>query len=167
MQRTLHLLDAENLALTSHCTFEAVRDTRLRYTELFEDVAKDLRIIACSHHNAAAVFFGWSALPSQSLMRSGKDGADLALIEECLFQVDTLNVNHVVIGSGDGLFLGLVQDLQAREIFVTVVGVEGHFSNRLRLAANRAVILADPNQVSVEEIATKPVFPNSSIRLSV
>lgn len=167
MQRTLHLLDAENLALTSHCTFEAVRDSRLRYTELFEDVAKDLRIIACSHHNAAAVFFGWSALPSQSLMRSGKDGADLALIEECLIQVDTLNVNHVVIGSGDGLFLGLVQDLQARGIFVTVVGVEGHFSNRLRLAANRAIILADPNQVAGEEIATKPVIPNSSIRLSV
>ena len=167
MQRTLHLLDAENLALTSNCTFEAVHDSFLRYAELFEDLSKDLRIIACSHHNAAAVFFGWSALPSQSLMRSGKDGADLALIEECLTQVDALNVNHVVIGSGDGLFLGLVQDLQARGIFVTVVGVEGRISNRLRLAANHAIILADPNPVAGQEIATKPEIPNSSIRLTL
>lgn len=162
MQRTLHLVDAENLALTSDCTTELVLDSYRRYAKLFENLASDLRIIACSHHNAGAVFFGWSALPSQPLMRSGENGAELALIEECLSQVDALNVNHVVIGSGDGLFVNLVQMLQARGIFVTVVGVDGHTSNRLRLAANKTIILSNPLETLLDEVITTLNFSSSS-----
>jgi hypothetical protein len=145
MARTLHLVDAENLALSSDCTLEAVRESYLRYTDLFEESQDDLRIIACSHHNATAVFFGWGNLGSQPLMRSGENGAELALIEACLDQVDSLNVTHVVIGSGDGLFLDLVLELQQRGIEVTVVGVEGHTSARLRLAANTVIMLENPS----------------------
>ena len=36
MARTLHLVDAENLALTSDCTAEAVNESYLRYTETFD-----------------------------------------------------------------------------------------------------------------------------------
>ena len=167
MRRTLHLVDAENLALTSDCTTESVHDSYRRYMELFEDSPTDLRIVACSHHNAAAVFFGWGAVPSQPLMRSGENGAELALIEACLSQVDRLNVNHVVIGSGDGLFIDLVQKLQEKGIFVTVVGVDGHTSNRLRLAANKAIILSNPFEVTNEELETSFYQPDLSIRISV
>jgi hypothetical protein len=150
MGRTLHLVDAENLALTSNCTIEGVRDSYLKYSGLFEDASDDLRIIACSHHNATAVFFGWSGLASQPLMRSGENGAELALIEACISQVDRLNVSHVVIGSGDGLFVDLVLELQNRGIEVTVVGVEGHTSARLRLAANHVILIENP--ISVEGV---------------
>ena len=167
MQRTLHLVDAENLALTSDCTTESVHDSYRRYMELFQENLTDLRIVACSHHNAAAVFFGWGAVPSQPLMRSGENGAELALIEACLSQVDKLKVNHVVIGSGDGLFIDLVQKLQEKGIFVTVVGVEGHTSNRLRLAANKAIILSNPLDVTHQEVEASIYQPDLSIRLSV
>ena len=76
-------------------------------------------------------------------MRSGPDGAELALIEACLDQIDNLNVSHVVIGSGDGLFVDLVLELQRRGISVTVVGFEGHISARLRLAANQTFLLRE------------------------
>ena len=144
MSRTLHLVDAENLALTSDCTVQAVNESYIRYIETFSHNQSTLRIIACSHHNATTVFFGWGAIPAQTLMRSGENGAELALIEECLAQVEKLNVSHVVIGSGDGLFLDLVIELQSRGIEVTVFGVEGHTSRRLRMAANHAIILPDP-----------------------
>jgi NYN domain len=143
MTRTLHLLDAENLARTSHCTPESVLDSYFHYTDLFEPTPTDLWIIAASHHNAGAVFFGWSSLSFQALMRSGPDGAELALIEACLDQIDNLKVSHVVIGSGDGLFVDLVLELQRRGISVTVVGFEGHTSARLRLAANQTFLLRD------------------------
>jgi hypothetical protein len=144
MARTLHLVDAENLALTADCTAQAVHESYLRYTETFDQSQDALRIIACSHHNASAVFFGWGAVPSQTLMRSGENGAELALIEECLAQIEKLNVSHVVIGSGDGLFLDLVLELQSRGIEVTVFGFEGHTSRRLRMAANNSIILPNP-----------------------
>jgi uncharacterized LabA/DUF88 family protein len=76
-------------------------------------------------------------------MRSGPDGAELALIEACLDQIDFLDISHVVIGSGDGLFLDLVLELQRRGISVTVVGFEGHTSARLQLAANQTYLLKD------------------------
>lgn len=151
MQRTLHLVDAENLALTSNCSTEEVYSSFLRYAELFDDSENDLRIVACSHHNAAAVFFGWGSVAAQPLMRSGENGAELALIEECLNQIDQLQITHVVIGSGDGLFLDLVRELQSRGIFVTVVGIEGCTSNRLRMAADRAIILDNPKNQVLEQ----------------
>ena len=91
MARTLHLVDAENLALTADCTAEAVNESYLRYSETFDLNQDALRIIACSHHNAQAVFFGWDGVTSQTVMRSGENGAELALIEECLTRAGLWN----------------------------------------------------------------------------
>ena len=141
MSRTLHLLDSENLAESSNCTIEAVQHSLALYTDLFDDSGEDLRIVASSHHNAEAVFFGSASISCQRLIKSGQDGADLALIQACKEQIDQLAVTHVVIGSGDHIFLDLLQELQARGIQVTVVAIEGQVSTRLMMAANQVFLL--------------------------
>ena len=76
-------------------------------------------------------------------MGRGINGADHALIEVLSEERMPQRFNAVVIASGDGIFASVAADLAAAGLEVTVVAREGHLSARLRLAAQRVVLLLD------------------------
>jgi hypothetical protein len=100
--RTVHLVDAENLLGTPAPSPAQVRQLISRYAANVGFGAMDQVIIACSHLAFRTVGFCWPG--PQYLLRSGPDGADLAL----LAVLDTDNIaarfRDVVIGSGDHIF---------------------------------------------------------------
>ena len=84
------------------------------------------------------------ALPSaRCVVKSGADGADLALIDVLLGENICERFSEVVLVTGDGIFADAVSRLEAEGARVTVVAREGHLSNRLRMAASSVIMLQD------------------------
>jgi hypothetical protein len=85
------------------------------------------------------VWFGWGE--ARRVVRSGRDGADLALVQI----VDTENVasrfERVVIGSGDGIFAEPAARLQSLGASVTVVSRRESLSRELSFAVRDVRIL--------------------------
>jgi hypothetical protein len=135
VDRTLHLLDVENLTSSCNCTVERVSATASEYLDLFPSTQKDLFVLATSVKNALPGWFGWPT-SAQRLMQSGENGADLALIEAYRFQ-------RVVIGSGDGIFTELATQLIDLGCFVTVVSRPKCLSRRLSLAVQSVLFLSE------------------------
>jgi uncharacterized LabA/DUF88 family protein len=75
------------------------------------------------------------------VVRSGADGADLALIEVLTGEHVHERFDEVVLVSGDGIFVEAVEKLEGTGVHVTVVADRESCSKRLRLAATRVVWL--------------------------
>lgn len=140
--RILHLVDLENLSGGSLCSTEAVASTASDYMSLFCQTGSELYVLATSCGNAPVAFFGWPT-PAQRLMRSGENGADLALLEAYTPLEIASRFKRVVIGSGDGIFTDLTLQLCDLGCAVTVVSRSDALSNRLKLAASEIVLLPD------------------------
>ena len=78
-------------------------------------------------------------------MRSGENGADLALLDAYEPSEITSRFSRVVIGSGDGIFAPLAGALAKAGCHVTVVTRPESLANRLRLAASTIVFLPTMN----------------------
>jgi uncharacterized LabA/DUF88 family protein len=74
-------------------------------------------------------------------VRSGEDGADLALLDVLLGERVAARFDEVVLASGDGIFTDAVAALGTAGVDVTVLARSGHCSKRLRLAARHTVLL--------------------------
>ena len=87
------------------------------------------------------------------MVRSGRDGADFALLD-----VLTENIpgryEQVVLASGDGIFAPAVAQLAVAGVPTTVLGLRGCVARPLQLAATRVIYLpaerpmADPQVVA-------------------
>ena len=77
------------------------------YTDRHEE---DLVFIACAHHSALAVAMAWEG--AKIYWRSGKNGADDALLQ-AFAEANFDNVIRVWLGSGDGIFIPLLESLNA------------------------------------------------------
>jgi hypothetical protein len=98
------------------------------------------------------VWFGWGE--ARRVVRSGRDGADLTLIQI----VDTENVaarfGRVVIGSGDRIFAEPAARLQSLGASVTVVSRRESLSRELRFAVRDVRFLESlPGQPTASTIA--------------
>ncbi len=136
-ERTLHLVDIENLIGTASLTTEVVGQCRSEYEGNYFG-PRDQITIACSHHAYASVAWGWQKrrlLPP----RSGKDGADLALLDVIAFEPIVGQFGYVVVASGDGIFTDAVSWLAQQGVDVTVVARPESLSNSLRMAAARFI----------------------------
>ena len=140
--RTLHLVDVENLAGGSLCSLQGVTATADDYLILFPPTEKDLYVVATSCSNAPVGFFGWPT-SAQRLMRSGENGADLALLEAYTAPEIASRFDRVVIGSGDGIFTDLTSHLTALGCQVIIASRSDSLSKRLRMAAHDIVLLPD------------------------
>jgi hypothetical protein len=141
--RAVHLVDAENLLGTPVPEPAQVRQLISRYAARVGLGPMDQVIIACSHLAFRTVGFCWPG--PQYLLRSGPDGADLAL----LAILDTGHIAArfpaVVIGSGDHIFAPAVTSLTAAGCKVTVAARSDRLSASLaRAAAPRVVYLDAP-----------------------
>jgi hypothetical protein len=144
--RVLHLIDLENLVGSAHFSLEEAARVYRGYVQVAPSGAVDQVVLATSHHAAAAAWFGWPATVRR-LVRSGQNGADLALLHVLACESVATRFDRVVIGSGDGIFAYEAARLQAAGIAVTVVTGRGALSRQLGFAVHD-VRLLDPIEVA-------------------
>lgn len=140
--RHLILIDIENLTATPSPTQTeleaAIAELRFAVPD-FDDVQ---RVVACSHHAAATVAFAFRG--ARHIWRSGRDGADMALLDVLESERVAERYGRVTICSGDGIFAGTAAWLAGTGVDVTIVSLTGHLSTRLRLAARQITLLQAP-----------------------
>lgn len=130
--RSVHLIDIENLLGGALFSEGEARAAMRRYRFVSEVGPCDHFIVASSHFAAPATWFGCP--DARRLVRSGPDGADLALIDVIEHEDLTTRFDRVVIASGDGIFAYPAAWLQRQGCQVTVVSRRDALSTRLRLA---------------------------------
>lgn len=140
--RTVHLVDIENLMGGAAFTTEAVARLAVEYRPVADLRPSDLMVLASSHYAASAAWFGWPE--ARRLLRSGPDGADLALVDVILGEDLYRRFDRVVVASGDGIFANPCAWLQEMGCTVTVVCRPSALSRRLAFAVRDVRFLADP-----------------------
>jgi hypothetical protein len=137
--RHLVLIDIENLAGTPSPTNQDLEIVKAAFMTVLPDFDTAQRIVACSHHAAATVAFAFPR--ARHLWRSGRDGADLALLDVLENERVGQRFGRVTLCSGDRIFAASAARLAGAGVDVTVVALKGHLSARLALAARNVVQL--------------------------
>lgn len=140
--RTLHLVDAENLAGSPRFTLADAAAVQHAYRAVVAPGPADQFVVATSHHAALAAWFAWPQ-STRRLVQSGPDGADLALLDVLEQEGVVGRFDRVAIGSGDGIFAFVAARLQTSGCDVTVVSRRYSLARALRLAV-RDVRFIDP-----------------------
>jgi hypothetical protein len=129
------VVDIENLAGVALPTLAMVSEVQGRYVACLGFRDGDQVVLAVSHLALLNAGLGWPH--ARYRVRSGKDGADLALIDVLEHENVAARFGHVVIGSGDGLFGRTAAKLADRGVRITVVSRRASLSPGLaRIAAN-------------------------------
>jgi hypothetical protein len=140
--RTHHYIDIENLAGCGRLTAEAAARVRTDWDLAVVAGERDLFTIGCDTANvleAGRVFPG-----ARIVCGHGPDGADLALIQA--MDADMAagpGSSRVTLGSGDHIFASPLAKLARRGVQTRVVGIRGHTSARLRIAAHHTTLLTE------------------------
>ena len=143
--RTLHVIDLENLAVGANKSAGEFLDVMDRYRSVAQIASDDLVEVAIDASAWCRVAF---SLPRSWRVRFGygRDGADRALLNAIDLRVATGRFDRVIIGSGDGAFVGLVEGLTSAGRRVDVVSRPGSLNRRLARAATVVVPLPEPLQ---------------------
>jgi hypothetical protein len=131
--RRLHLVDIENLAGDSRPSLGQVRQALGYCTDCLAFGAMDQVEVASSHLTLLNAALGWPH--AHYRVRSGPDGADLALLDVLQHENVAQRFTHVAIGSGDHLFAEGAAHLAAQGVWVTVVSRRRSLSPWLAHAA--------------------------------
>jgi hypothetical protein len=154
LRRTLHLIDADNL-LGDPCTCDSPQiDAMYAAYRHAAGFAADDHVVIAAGTNGEHVFaveHGWEC--ARHLRRRGPNGADLALLEEASWAARSDRFDRVVIGSGDGIFVGAHDELRAAGLHVDVVAQRRSLSAALAARAGERVTFLD---LSVTEPAGRP-----------
>lgn len=140
-QRTLHLVDVENIIGSPRPCRSQVAECRRAYVQLAQVAPSDHVIVACNHGAAITVGSEWTG--ARLLARSGTDGADHALLEVIKYEQVDERFSAIVLASGDGIFTDAISRLAGQGVAVTVVSRPRSLSRRLRLAAGAVVYFID------------------------
>jgi NYN domain len=144
--RILHLIDLENLLGSADFSREEAACVHRGYLQVAPFGAIDQIVLATSHHAAASAWFGWPAT-ARRLVRSGQNGADLALLRVLASESVASRFDRVVIGSGDGIFAYEAARLQTAGVAVTVVTLQAALSRQLGFAV-RDVRYLEPLEIA-------------------
>jgi hypothetical protein len=137
--RRLHLVDIENLAGDALPSLSSIREAQSLYADCLTFGALDQVEVASSHLTLLNAMLGWPH--AHYRVRSGPDGADLALLDVLQHENVANRFTHVTIGSGDHLFAEEAAHLAAQGVWVTVVSRRRSLSARLALAAHEVIFL--------------------------
>lgn len=155
--RALHLIDIENLSQTMILTEQLVTEVKREYFLATRPNPEDIFVVGVSHFNLAAASFGWGSGIANYLVRSGDDGADLALLE-LLSDTSTLNrFNKVVIASGDGIFFQSSQILAKKGIETSYVARKDCVARSIFLSGCECLLLP---QLTDYNLNSLPSFVN-------
>jgi hypothetical protein len=95
--------------------------------------------VASSHLTLLNAALGWP--DAHYRVRSGPDGADLALLDVLRHENIAARFTHVAIASGDHMFAEEAARLGTQGVWVTVVTRQCSLSRQLRLAAREVIFL--------------------------
>ena len=140
--RALHVVDIENLAGTGLPTLTRVSEVQGQYLACLRFGAGDQVVLAASHIALLNAGLGWPH--ARYRVRSGKNGADLELIDVLEHENVAARFGHVVIGSGDGGFTAIAASLATLGIHVTVVSRWGSLAQELAKVAGDVIYLDGP-----------------------
>lgn len=147
--RTLHFIDIENLSESTFLNEESVRESKWEYLEAINPGKGDQFVIGVSHFNLAAATFGWGTGVATYVVRSGEDGADLALLDVMSDRRLTDRFKRVSIASGDGIFAAAGLALRGRGHSVTFIAREFCLSQCILQSGCECVLL--PTMLGVAE----------------
>lgn len=148
--RTHNYIDIENLVCRGRLSADDVAWARFRYEAAVSPGDMDLFTVGC---DAANAFVVRRVFPGARIVWGrGPNGADLALIEAVHGDMrHGLRTPRVTIGSGDHIFAPLLAELARCGASTRVVGVDGHTSAKLRLAAHDTMLLPDNSSTPMYE----------------
>lgn len=139
--RALHLIDLENLLGDPDACCDEVARVLDAYLDAAAVGTADLVVVALNHrlYRKACLSLdrGW-----EIKLASGPDAADHVLIAEAPAAWVAERFDRLVVGSGDGIFDGLVRDVRRRGLPVWVVSQGRCLSRPLASAASRVVRLS-------------------------
>ena len=146
--RTSLVVDIENITRSGAPSWHDAEIFHYRMTRIFGSppeetfIASDPRNAFTSQRLAEKYHGGFR-------VRSGKNGADLAIIDFLDEIVDRnrrlrkQHVGFVRIASGDGIFIPAIRKLRASNVHVTVIGYRETTHHGLYRVADRVVLLDD------------------------
>jgi hypothetical protein len=137
--RALHVVDIENLAGAAVPSLTQVSEVAGRYMSQLRFGDDDQVVMAASHLALLNAALGWPH--ARYRVRSGRDGADLELLDVLEHENVAARFSHVVIGSGDRGFARAAASLTASGIWVTVVSRRCSLAPGLARAAGNVVYL--------------------------
>ena len=140
--RAILLCDIENLAYDFTKKGFSREDVRLVHDRIMTLIAhlKPYQVIATSHYFWEPVMTGWNST-CFPILRSGKDGADLALLDAFENKSCGDKYETILIASGDGIFSSLAAQLStAGKEVITLFG-RGGLAKKLELASKQAIDL--------------------------
>jgi hypothetical protein len=131
-ERSVHLIDIENLCCESNPTTEHVRQARDAYFQKTQPGENDLFFVTVSSkNNLEAAVFGWGHASFSCL--EGHDGADI-LLAKMMLEDDLENrFDKVYLASGDGGLAPFARSLISKGVEVEVVAVPRALSVQYRL----------------------------------
>jgi hypothetical protein len=130
--RSIHLIDVENLLGGAGFAELNVIELMAEYGLTVTRGPEDHLVVASCHRAASATWLGCPE--ARRLVRSGRDGADRALLEVIERENVALRYDRIVIGSGDGIFAEPAAMLQALGAKVIVVAPVSGLASKLQLA---------------------------------
>jgi NYN domain len=141
--RALHLVDLENLLGDPDACCSEVEEVLESFILAAAVGPDDLVKVAVNHrlYRKACLPLdrGWDIK-----LASGPDAADHVLLDAAPLGWVTERFDRLVVGSGDGIFEGLVRDVRRRAVPVWVVSQDRCLSRSLASAASRVVPLSRP-----------------------
>lgn len=135
--RSLHLVDVENLLGSDSPTRRNVARCMGAYRELGVLREDDVIVVACNPAIGVSVGLSWRS--ARLIVRRGSSGADLPLVDVALRERVESRFDQVVVASGDGLLVDVVDSLQRRCVTIAVGAPPESLLRRLRMAAHRVV----------------------------
>lgn len=140
LTRGLALVDIENLAGTPKVSAELVKEINEIFYEMAQMDPLSHTYVACNPKAGFNVGYGWEHTHNLCL-KGGKDGADLALLEQLNAIPNLDEFYYIVIGSGDHIFADVALELRRKGHFVHVIARKESIAPNLRRAANHVTHL--------------------------
>lgn len=129
--RTLHLLDLENLLGDPRADAERALAMFADYLDVARWQPGDHVILATNPWLMTKIAFDLPVECNRHAVH-GRDGADTMLLSLAPAEVVTKRYGRLVVGSGDGIFVGRAQAVHQRGVTVDVVARAGGCSRRLQ-----------------------------------
>lgn len=136
--RRLVVVDIENVVGGAVLTVDQAEGAHLVIEKVAGLSGCEQVVIGTSHVGVVSTGLGWQG--PRLVVRSGENGADIALLEVLTEERVEERFDEVVLVSGDGIFAGAIAALAAAGLRVTVLAPVGHCSKRLQLAAQRTIL---------------------------
>lgn len=144
VNRRFYLVDIENIVGGVPECREQVGWAREALAQAIAPRPGDHLALGLSHASFVATATNWAGPKRILPPRSGRNGADHALLDVLHHENITARFSHVVLASGDGIFSESIAEIARAGVRTTIVARRRSLSRRLRVAAHEVLYLPDP-----------------------